>query len=121
VPKIGPIVIATWRRKKRRAKALIFVEPLAARLKSGPDTKPQSLGYGKIEGAHSGKYALRDPSELGTEPAGSHADTKDPVKAGLVDSAEDWPYCYSYLAKKKAQGLKPSSSVTLYGPTKVVP
>jgi putative transposase len=46
---------------------------------------------------------------------------QNPVKAGLVDSAEDWPYCYSYLAKKKAQGLKPSSLLTLYGPTKVVP
>jgi putative transposase len=33
---------------------------------------------------------------------------ENPVKAGLVDSAEDWPYCYSYLANKKAQGLKPS-------------
>src|SRR3984957_9574217 len=32
---------------------------------------------------------------------------QSPVKAGLVVSAEDWPYCYSYLAKKKAQGLKP--------------
>jgi putative transposase len=30
---------------------------------------------------------------------------QNPVKAGLVDSAELWPYCYSYLAKKKAQGL----------------
>jgi putative transposase len=46
---------------------------------------------------------------------------QNPVKAGLVDSAEDWPYCYSYLVKKKAQGLKPSSLLTLYGPTKVVP
>jgi putative transposase len=34
---------------------------------------------------------------------------QNPVKAGLVDSAEHWPYCYSYLAKKKAQGLKPNS------------
>jgi putative transposase len=33
---------------------------------------------------------------------------QNPVKAGLVDSAEEWHYCYSYLAKKKAQGLKPS-------------
>jgi putative transposase len=32
---------------------------------------------------------------------------QNPVKAGLADSAEQWPYCYSYLAKKKAQGLKP--------------
>jgi putative transposase len=46
---------------------------------------------------------------------------QNPVKAGLVDSAEHWPYCYSYLAKKKAQGLKPYSLLTLYGPTKVVP
>ncbi len=46
---------------------------------------------------------------------------QNPVKAELVDSAEDWPYCYSYLAKKKAQGLKPSSLLSPYGPTKVVP
>jgi putative transposase len=46
---------------------------------------------------------------------------QNPVKAGLVDSAENWPYCYSYLAKKKAQGLKPSSLLTLSGPTKVRP
>jgi putative transposase len=46
---------------------------------------------------------------------------ENPVKAGLVDSAEHWPYCYSYLAKKKAQGLKPNSLLSLYGPTKVVP
>jgi hypothetical protein len=30
-----------------------------------------------------------------------------PVKAELVKSAEYWPYCYGYVAKKKAQGLKP--------------
>src|ERR1700733_8298273 len=46
---------------------------------------------------------------------------QNPVNAGLVDSAEDWPYCHSYLAKKKAQGLKPSSLLSPYGPTKVVP
>lgn len=46
---------------------------------------------------------------------------ENPVKAGLVDSAELWPYCYSYLAKKKAQGLKPNSLLTFYGPPKVVP
>ena len=27
-------------------------------------------------------------------------------KAGLVDAAEQYPYGYTYLAKKKAQGLK---------------
>ena len=46
---------------------------------------------------------------------------QNPVKAGLVDRAEQWPYCYSYLAKKKAQGLKPRSLLTANGPTKVVP
>jgi putative transposase len=46
---------------------------------------------------------------------------QNPVKAGLVDRTEQWPYCYSYLAKKKAQGLKPSSVVAVNGPTKVVP
>jgi putative transposase len=46
---------------------------------------------------------------------------QNPVKAGLVDRAEHWPYCYSYLAKKKAQGLKPGSLLTVNGPTKVVP
>jgi putative transposase len=40
---------------------------------------------------------------------------QNPAKAGLVDSAEDWPYCYSYLAKKKAQGLKPSSLLSPVG------
>jgi hypothetical protein len=41
---------------------------------------------------------------------------QNPVKAGLVDRAEQWPYCYSYLAKKKAQGLKPVSLLTVNGP-----
>jgi putative transposase len=38
---------------------------------------------------------------------------QNPVKAGLIDRAEQWPYCYSYLAKKKALGLKPRSLLTL--------
>ncbi len=46
---------------------------------------------------------------------------ENPVKAGLVDRAEEWPYCYSYLAKKKAQGLKPSLAARINGATKVVP
>ncbi len=41
----------------------------------------------------------------------------NPVKAGLVDTPEDYPYCFDYLARKKAavrkeletaQGLKPT-------------
>ena len=30
---------------------------------------------------------------------------QNPVKAGSVDTAEQYPYRYTYLAKKKAQGL----------------
>ncbi len=33
---------------------------------------------------------------------------QNPVKAGLVESAEQYPYSYTFLAMKKAQGLKPS-------------
>ena len=32
---------------------------------------------------------------------------QNPVKAGLVETAEQYPYSYTYLAKQKAQGLKP--------------
>ena len=30
----------------------------------------------------------------------------NPVKAGLVDSPEEFPYCFAYLAKQKAAGAK---------------
>ena len=30
----------------------------------------------------------------------------NPVKAGLVDSAEAFPYCFAYLAKRKTAGAK---------------
>jgi putative transposase len=30
----------------------------------------------------------------------------NPVKAGLVDSPEAFPYCFTYLAKRKAAGAK---------------
>ena len=45
---------------------------------------------------------------------------QNPVKAGLVDSSQQYPYSDTYLASRKAQGLKPSS-VAVYGTTKVVP
>jgi putative transposase len=31
---------------------------------------------------------------------------QNPVKAGLVETAELYPYSYTYLAKKKAQGIR---------------
>ena len=36
---------------------------------------------------------------------------QNPVKAGLVERAEQYPYCYTYLASRKAEGLKPKSLV----------
>lgn len=33
---------------------------------------------------------------------------QNPVKAGLVDSPEKFPYCFTYLAKQKAAGAKAS-------------
>ena len=31
---------------------------------------------------------------------------QNPVKAGLVDSPEKYPYCFAYLTKQKAAGTK---------------
>ena len=31
---------------------------------------------------------------------------ENPVKAGLVDSPEEFPYCFTYLAKQEAAGAK---------------
>jgi hypothetical protein len=33
----------------------------------------------------------------------------NPVKAGLVDSLEQYPYCFQFLANKKAKGARPPS------------
>jgi putative transposase len=38
---------------------------------------------------------------------------QNPVKEGLVATAEQYPYSFTYLAMKKAQGLKPSSGARL--------
>jgi putative transposase len=35
---------------------------------------------------------------------------QNPVKAGLVDSVEKYPYCYTYLAKRKNAGAKAQDS-----------
>jgi putative transposase len=38
---------------------------------------------------------------------------QNPVRAGLVETAEQYPYSYTYLAKKKAQGRQPKSLLDL--------
>jgi len=40
---------------------------------------------------------------------------QNPVKAGLVDSPEKYPYCFNYLAKRKAAGAKAQESVRACG------
>jgi putative transposase len=46
---------------------------------------------------------------------------ENPVKAGLCDSPDQYPFCFTYLARQKARGLKPDFSVGAGGTTKVVP
>jgi len=48
---------------------------------------------------------------------------QNPVKAGLATSTEEFPFCFRYLAKRKAeQGLKPTETHTnICGPAKAVP
>ena len=45
----------------------------------------------------------------------------NPVKARMVDAAEDYPYGSLYLRRLKTQGLKPSVKVRTSGTTEVVP
>jgi len=70
------------------------------------------------EFGHKGEVWQRGFSEvrvLGKESFARHCEyiAMNPVKAGLVDSADKYPFCFGYLAKVKAspggalQGLKP--------------
>ena len=42
------------------------------------------------------------------------------VVAGFVESPEQFPYCFEYLARRKSQGLKPRDSAS-FGTSKDVP
>ena len=47
---------------------------------------------------------------------------ENPVKAGFVSRAEEYPYGSLYFRRLKAQGLKPTTSIdALIGTTEVVP
>jgi putative transposase len=46
---------------------------------------------------------------------------ENPVKAGLVDSPEKFPYCFGYLAARKAAGAKAQGFSAAGGTTEVVP
>jgi putative transposase len=46
---------------------------------------------------------------------------ENPIKAGLASAANEFPFCYAYLARRKAAGAKALHSANTYGTTKVVP
>jgi putative transposase len=46
---------------------------------------------------------------------------QNPVKRGLANSPEEFPFCFAYLAKQKAAGAKARSVENLNGPAKAVP
>jgi putative transposase len=46
---------------------------------------------------------------------------ENPVKAGLVSSPEEYPFCFNYLAKQKSAGAKARTGKHANGTTEVVP
>ena len=47
---------------------------------------------------------------------------QNPVRTGLVDSSEKFPYCFTYLAQKKKAGAEArDGNCTLGGTSKLVP
>ena len=65
----------------------------------------------KKELGYAGEVWQRGFSEVRVEDRDSfvqHCEyiSQNPVKAGLVDSAEQYRYCYSYLVRHKAAGAK---------------
>lgn len=72
----------------------------------------------KKEFGYSGEVWQRGFSEVRVEDEQSFLRHREyiaetPVKAGLVDSPEEFPYCFAPLARKKAQGLKPDEALPL--------
>jgi putative transposase len=79
----------------------------------------KELGY-------SGEVWQRGFSEVRVndeESFGAHRQyiAQNPVRAGLVESAESYRWCFETLRKRKAQGLKPGSIRAGDGTTEVVP
>jgi putative transposase len=67
----------------------------------------------KKEFGYSGEVWQRGFSELRVNDRESFLQHRDyiaqnPVKRGLADLPEEFPYCFTYLAKRKAAGLRPA-------------
>ncbi len=80
----------------------------------------------KTELGYSGEVWPRGFSEVRVDTCQSFLQHRDyiaqnPVKAGLADSPEAFPHCFSYLAKLKSAGGKARSSAAACGTTEVVP
>jgi putative transposase len=80
----------------------------------------------KKELGYEGEVWQRGFSEVRISDAASYGHHREyiaqnPVKAGLVDSAEKFPFCFASVAKQKAQGLKPGTQSPSSGTAKAVP
>jgi len=74
----------------------------------------------------SGEVWQRGFSESRVEDQSSFAKHREyiaanPVKAGLADAPDEYPYCFTYLAKKKATGAEAQEEGRSDGTTEVVP
>jgi putative transposase len=80
----------------------------------------------KKEFEYSGEVWQRGFSEVRVNDRESFATHREyiaenPVKGGLVNASEDYPYCYGYLVRRKAAGAKAREETETFGTTKVVP
>jgi putative transposase len=46
---------------------------------------------------------------------------QNPVRKGLAKIPDEFPFCFAYLAKRKAAGAKARDSAGMNGPAKAVP
>src|ERR1035438_5884866 len=60
----------------------------------------------KKECGHWGEVWQRGFSETRVECRQSFIKHREPVKAGLVERPEEFPYCFTYVARRKAAGAK---------------
>ncbi len=80
----------------------------------------------KKETGYAGEVWQRGYSEVRVEDGHSFEEhrryiAENPVKAGLVASAELFPFSFTYLATQKQPGLKPGSIGERSGPSKAGP
>jgi putative transposase len=80
----------------------------------------------KRESGYAGEVWQRGFSEVRVNDRESYRQhqeyiSQNPVRAGLVDSAEKFSFCFSWLAKQKTQGLKPIVTRPSIGTAKAVP